>query len=69
MKKLLSLYWKVCVVFLSVFITPACIASIIGLDLSIYMSWITSPIYIVLMFFTSMIFTANAAEYLAEISQ
>jgi hypothetical protein len=68
MKKLFSIYWKVCVVFMGVFITPAAVASIITLDLNIYMSWITSPIYGVIMFFISMIFTAYATEHLAEIS-
>jgi hypothetical protein len=68
MKKLFSLYWKVCVVFLSVFITPAAIASIIALDRNIYMLWITSPLYCAVMFFMAMIFTCYAAEHLAEIS-
>ena len=68
MKKLFSLYVKACIVFLSVFITPAAVACIITLDLNIYMSWVTAPIYIVLMFFIAIIFTANATEYLVEIS-
>jgi len=68
MKKLFSIYWKVCVVFLGVFITPAAIASIIALDLNIYMLWITSPVYCVVMFFMAMIFTGYAVDHLAEIS-
>lgn len=68
MKKLFSFYWKVCVVFLSVFITPAAIACIIAFNLDIYMLWITSPIYIALMFFVSLIFTGYAIEQLTEIS-
>jgi hypothetical protein len=68
MKKLFSIYWKVCVVFLGVFITPAAIASIIALELNIYMLWITSPIYCAIMFFMSLIFTGYAVEYLEEIS-
>ena len=68
MKKLFSLYWKACVVFLSVFITPAAIACIIAFDLSIYMSWVTAPIYIVTMFFIAMIFTGYAMEHLTEIA-
>lgn len=68
MKKLFSIYWKVCVVFLGVFITPAAIACAIALDINIYMLWITSPIYIAVMFFIALIFTGYAGEYLAEIS-
>jgi len=68
MKKLFSIFWKVCVVFLGVFITPAAIACIIALDKDIYMLWVTSPIYIVVMFFVAMIFTGYAGEHLAEIS-
>jgi hypothetical protein len=68
MKKLFSIFWKVCVVFLSVFITPAAIACIIALDIDIYMLWVTSPIYIAVMFFISMIFTGYAVEHLEEIS-
>lgn len=68
MKKLFSIFWKVCVVFLSVFITPAAIACIIALDIDIYMLWVTSPIYIAVMFFISLLFTGYATEHIEEIS-
>ena len=69
MKKLFSIYWKVCVVFLGVFITPAAMATVISCDPNMYMLWITSPLYCAIMFFMSMLFTCYAAEHLEEISK
>ena len=68
MKKFLSILWKVAVIFTSVFILPAAIACIVTLDLKIYVSWVTSPLYCVIMFFMSLIFTGYAVDHLEEIS-
>lgn len=68
MKKLFSIFWKVCVVFTTVFIMPAVIASIITFDLKTYMLWVTAPIYCAVMFFVAMIFTGYFIDNLEEIS-
>lgn len=68
MKKLFSIFWKVCVVFTTVFIMPAVIASIITFDLETYMLWVTSPMYCTVMCFIALIFTGYTADSLEEIS-
>jgi hypothetical protein len=64
MKKLMSLYLKVCIVFMTVFVTPAVMASVISLDLGTYVRWITSPLYCSVMFITSFLFTAVFIDHI-----
>jgi hypothetical protein len=68
MKKLFSIFWKVCVIFTSVFIMPAVIASIITFDLETYMLCVTAPLYCAVMFFIALIFTGYAVDDLEKIS-
>ena len=68
MKKLFSILWKVCVVFITVFIMPAVIASIITFDIETYMLWVTSPMYCGIMFFIALIFMCYTVDHLEEIS-
>lgn len=64
MKKLMSLYLKVCIVFMTVFVTPAVMASVVSLDLGTYMNWITSQLYWAIMFFTSFLLTGAFIDYI-----
>jgi len=64
MKKLMSLYLKVCIVFMAVFVTPAVMASVVSLDLGTYVRWITSPLYCSVMFITSFLLTGAFIDYI-----
>jgi hypothetical protein len=64
MKQLSILYVQAIIIFIGVHITPAALASIITLDLSLYMSWVTSPLYHTIMFFVSLATTCGALDYL-----
>ena len=64
MKHLSILYVQAIIIFLGVHITPAAIATIISCNLDVYMLWITSPLYNVIMVFTSLFVTIAALEHL-----
>lgn len=69
MKKIFSLTWKVAVVFLTFFIMPAVMASIVCLDLNVYMSCICNPMYDALMFIMALIGTLASVEHLIAIGE
>lgn len=69
MKKIFSVTWKVAVVFLSFFIMPAVMASIVFLDINVYMACICHPAYDAVMFFLSLFATLACVEYLVEIGE
>lgn len=64
MKKIFSLTWKLAVVFLTFFIMPAVMASILFLDLNVYMNCICNPMYGALMFITALIGTIACVDHL-----
>lgn len=67
MKKIFSLAWKVAVLFLTFFIMPAVIASIVTMDMTIYFDCICHPAYDAVMFFVSMIATCACVDHLIAI--
>lgn len=69
MKKIFSLTWKVAVVFLTFFIMPAVMASIVMLDLNVYMNCICNPMYCALMFIMALIGTLASVEHLIAIGE
>ena len=69
MKKIFSLTWKIAVVFLTFFIMPAVMASIVMLDINVYMACICHPAYDAVMFFVSLLATLACVEYLVEIGE
>ena len=66
MKQLASLYIKAIIIFLTVHITPAALATVISFKLDTYMIWMASPLYHAVMFFMSLILTVCAIEHLKE---
>ena len=66
MKKVFSLLAKFVVIFLSVFITPAVIASIITLDKQVYMNAVTHPTYDAFFGIASFIFTSIVVSMIVE---
>lgn len=69
MKKIFSLTWKVAVVFITFFIMPAVMASIIMLDLNVYMACICNPMYGALMFIVALMGTLASVDHLAAIGE
>ena len=69
MKKIFSLTWKVAVVFLTFFIMPAVMASIIMLDINVYMACICHPAYDAVMFFVSLLSTIACVDHLIAIGE
>ncbi len=68
MKKIFSFTWKAVVLFLTFFIMPAAIASIIALDFNIYMSCVLNPAYAAIMTLVSIFATCACIDHLLEIS-
>ena len=66
MKHLASLYIKAIIIFLTVHITPAALATVISFKLDTYMVWMASPLYHAVMFFISLIFTVYSIDVLKE---
>jgi len=69
MKKIFSLTWKVAVVFLTFFIMPAVMASIVFLDINVYMACICNPMYCALMFIMALIGTIACVDHLIAIGE
>lgn len=69
MKKIFSLTWKIAVVFLAFFIMPAVMASLVFLDINVYMACICHPAYDAVMFFLSLFATLACVDYLVEIGE
>jgi hypothetical protein len=68
MKKIFSFTWKAVVLFLTFFIMPAAIASIIALDITVYMSCVLNPAYAAIMTLVSIFATCACIDHLIEIS-
>jgi type III secretory pathway component EscT len=72
MKHTLKFLYKVCLICLVaavVFVLPAIIASLMFLDLSLYLKGITSPEYCVIMFFITMFVTCTYISYMVDKSK
>ena len=66
MKHLASLYIQAIIIFVTVHVTPAALATVITFNLDTYMTWISSPLYHALMIFVSIIFTVYSIDVLRE---
>lgn len=62
MKRNIKAFVVLIITFISIYITPAIIASMITLDPTIYLDWVVAPAYCAIMFFLSTIVAVMAVD-------